>query len=185
MPSTLRWLAIQTSTPARTRACAMSACMSEKPVARSGRSARIRSTFALVKAETRGFSWRARAGRTVNPEMPTMRCSSPRRYSTSVGSSVRQTMRCGYISTRLQPREVLFEGFLRVAHVALAAVGFQLAQVHAADLARQGLGQLGHELDPAHALVRCEPLPRKGEDLAREFRAGRPVLRQRDEGLGH
>ena len=28
----------------------MSACMSEKPIARSGRSARIRSTFALVKA---------------------------------------------------------------------------------------------------------------------------------------
>src|SRR5437867_4151798 len=177
MPSTLRWLAIQTSTPARTRACAMSACMSEKPIARSGRSARIRSTFALVKAETRGFSCRARAGRTVNPEIPTMRCSSPRRYSTSVGSSVRQTMRCGYTLAGFQSREVLFEVLLLVTHVALATLCFQLAQVHAADLARQGLWQLGHELDPAHALVRREALSRKGKDLAREFGAGRPVLR--------
>src|SRR5687768_6911460 len=76
-------------------ACAMSAWMSEKPIARSGFSARIASTLALVKADTRGFSRRARAGRTVNPEMPTMRASSPSAYSTSVGSSVRQTIRVG------------------------------------------------------------------------------------------
>src|SRR5439155_22435840 len=163
---------------------AVSACMSEKASARSGFEARIWSTLALVKAETRGFSCRARAGRTVKPETPTMRCSCPRRYSTSVGSSVRQTMRCGYTLAGLQSREVLFEVLLRVTHVALATLGFQLAQVHAADLARQGLGQLGHELDAAHALVRREALPCKGEDLARELRAGRPVLRERDEGLG-
>ena len=29
---------------------------------------------ALVNALTRGFSWRASGGRTVKPEMPTMRC---------------------------------------------------------------------------------------------------------------
>ena len=43
------------------------------------RARRMRSIFALVKADTRGFSRRARGGRTVNPEMPTMRRSSPRR----------------------------------------------------------------------------------------------------------
>ena len=40
---------------------------------------RMRAVRALVNAETRGFSRRARAGRTVKPEMPTMRQSSPRR----------------------------------------------------------------------------------------------------------
>jgi len=48
-----------------------------------------------MNAETFGFSLRARGGRTVKPEMPTMRSSSPRRYSVSVVSSVRQTMRVG------------------------------------------------------------------------------------------
>ena len=51
--------------------------------------------FALVKADTRGFSRRACGGRTVKPEMPTMRRSSPRRYRVSVVSSVRQTIRSG------------------------------------------------------------------------------------------
>ncbi len=55
----------------------------------------MRSTFALVNAETFGFSRRARGGRTVKPEMPTMRQSSSSRYSVSVVSSVRQTMRLG------------------------------------------------------------------------------------------
>ena len=36
----------------------------------------MRSIFALVNAETLGFSRRARGGRTVKPEMPTMRQSS-------------------------------------------------------------------------------------------------------------
>ena len=36
-------------------------------------------TLALVKADTRGFSLRARGGRTVNPEMPTIRQSSSNR----------------------------------------------------------------------------------------------------------
>ena len=79
----------------------MSACRSEKPMARSGFSARIWSILALVKADTRGFSCRARAGRTVKPEMPTMRASSPSAYSTSVGSSVRQTMRSGKVADTL------------------------------------------------------------------------------------
>ena len=55
----------------------------------------MRSMRALVKAATRGFSRRARGGRTVKPEMPTMRSCSPSRYSVSVVSSVRQTMRRG------------------------------------------------------------------------------------------
>ena len=73
MPPTLRWLAIHTSTPARISAAAMSAWMSEKPIARSGFRSSMRSTLAEVKADTRGFSARACAGRTVKPEMPTMR----------------------------------------------------------------------------------------------------------------
>src|SRR5690349_23402377 len=56
----------------------------------------MRSLFARVNAETLGFSLRARGGRTVKPEMPTMRASSPSRYSVSVVSSVRQTMREGW-----------------------------------------------------------------------------------------
>ena len=55
----------------------------------------MRSIFALMNAETFGFSRRARGGRTVKPEMPTMRQSSSSRYSVSVVSSVRQTMRLG------------------------------------------------------------------------------------------
>ena len=107
MPSTLRWFAIQTSTPARTRSRAISAWMSEKPITKSGFSARIASIFALVNAETFGFSLRARGGRTVKPEMPTMRRSSPSAYSTSVGSSVRQTMRCGPDMRRSKVPEIL------------------------------------------------------------------------------
>jgi len=57
--------------------------------------------FALVNAETRGFSLRARAGRTVKPEIPTIRQSSSRRYKVSVVSSVRQTMRCGNPAERV------------------------------------------------------------------------------------
>ena len=53
----------------------------------------MRPIFALVKAETLGFSFRARGGLTVNPEMPTIRRSSPSAYSVSVVSSVMQTMR--------------------------------------------------------------------------------------------
>src|SRR5579875_455886 len=73
----------------------MSAWISENPIAKSGRSARMRSIFELVNAETLGFSFRARGGRTVKPEMPTMRSCSPSAYRTSVGSSVRETMRRG------------------------------------------------------------------------------------------
>src|SRR4249919_3100877 len=95
MPSTPRWLLIHTSTPCRISSAAMSAWMSEKPTTKSGCSFRISPIFAEVKALTFGFSLRAIAGRTVKPLMPTMRCCSPSAYSTSVGSSVRQTMRCG------------------------------------------------------------------------------------------
>jgi hypothetical protein len=55
----------------------------------------MRSIFAEVNAETFGFSRRARGGRTVKPEMPTMRRSSPSRYRVSVVSSVRQTILSG------------------------------------------------------------------------------------------
>src|SRR6186713_59885 len=71
----------------------MSAWMSEKPTTKSGSSRTISSMRALVNAETLGFSRRARGGRTVKPEMPTIRSACPIAYSTSVGSSVRQTIR--------------------------------------------------------------------------------------------
>jgi hypothetical protein len=72
--------------------------MSEKPTTKSGSRRTISSILALVNAETFGFSFRALAGRTVKPEIPTMRASSPRAYRTSVGSSVRQTIRWGKLS---------------------------------------------------------------------------------------
>ena len=81
----------------------MSACRSEKPSTRSGSSARIRSILAVRKAETLGFSRRARGGLTVKPEMPTMRRSSPIRYSVSVVSSVRQTMRSARLTAAILP----------------------------------------------------------------------------------
>ena len=63
--ATLRWLNTVTCTPWRISAAAMSACMSENPKTQSGCNARILSILALVKALTRGFSARARGGRTV------------------------------------------------------------------------------------------------------------------------
>src|SRR6476469_2343101 len=95
MPSTLRWLLIQTSMPRRISSLAMSAWISEKPTTKSGRSARMRSILADVNALTLGFSSRACGGRTVKPLIPTMRSCSPSAYRTSVGSSVRQTIRRG------------------------------------------------------------------------------------------
>ena len=76
----------------------MSAWISENPITKSGSSLRISPIFAEVNALTFGFSRRAIAGRTVNPEIPTMRSCSPSRYSVSVGSSVRQTMRLGPVA---------------------------------------------------------------------------------------
>jgi len=49
----------------RISADAISACRSENPKTQSGSSSRILSILALRKALTRGFSWRARRGRTV------------------------------------------------------------------------------------------------------------------------
>jgi hypothetical protein len=86
-------IADRTSTPALISACAISADV--RKADKSGLRSRMRSIFALRKAETLGFSLRARDGRTVKPEMPTMRSCSPSAYRTSVGSSVRQTMRSG------------------------------------------------------------------------------------------
>src|SRR5689334_14567380 len=121
MPSTLRWFEIHTSTPRRTSSAAISAWMSEKPIAKSGSSARIASIFALVNALTFGFSRRAALGRTVKPLMPTMRSCSPSAYSVSVGSSVRQTMRDGGIGLRVQhargPRARRVVAFVQVAFV--------------------------------------------------------------------
>ena len=72
------------------------ACKSENPRTRSGSSASILSILALIKAETLGFSLRACGGRTVKPEIPTIRFCSPSRYKVSQVSSVRQTIRCGW-----------------------------------------------------------------------------------------
>ena len=58
--------------------------------------ARILSILALMKAEILGFSLRAYGGRTVKPEMPTMRSCLPSKYNVSQVSSVRQTIRCGW-----------------------------------------------------------------------------------------
>ena len=77
IPLTERWLNTITLTPARISSWAMSACRSEKPRTRSGDNARIRSMRALVKALTRGFSFRACGGLTVKPEIPTIRSASP------------------------------------------------------------------------------------------------------------
>src|SRR6478752_6913447 len=74
----------------------MSACRSEKPRIKSGSSASILSNRALMNADTFGLL-RASGGRTVYPEIPTTRAPSPMRYSVSVVSSVRQTMRHGYV----------------------------------------------------------------------------------------
>jgi hypothetical protein len=63
--ATLRWLVTSTFSPARISWSASWACMSEKPITRSGCSATILSTLPWRKADTRGFSCRARRGRTV------------------------------------------------------------------------------------------------------------------------
>ena len=65
MPAMSRWLKACTSMPARISCATISACRSEKVRTRSGSSARIFGTSALMKAETRGFSLRTRGGRTA------------------------------------------------------------------------------------------------------------------------
>jgi len=62
--------------------------------------ARMRSIFADVNADTRGFSRRARGGRTVKPEMPTMRQSRP--AGTGPRSFPRSGRRCGTGSSTQQ-----------------------------------------------------------------------------------
>jgi hypothetical protein len=69
----------------------------------------------------------------------------------------------------LEVRKVFFKVLARVPDAALAPAGLGLAQLDAADLARDGLGQLGDELDAAHALVGRQRLARKGQDVARSF----------------
>src|SRR5687768_8760110 len=104
--------------PWRISSPAISAWMSEKPMTKSGRSSRIAPIFALVKALTFGFSLRAMVGRTVKPLMPTMRSCSPSAYRVSVGSSVRQTMRCGGIGSGIQHARgpgAVVRAFVRVA----------------------------------------------------------------------
>src|SRR4029450_5961226 len=76
----------------------MSACKSENAKTRSGSSATIFSKLALMNAETFGFL-RASGGRTGYPDTPAIKPPASRRYSVSVVSSVRQTMRCGYADT--------------------------------------------------------------------------------------
>src|SRR5690606_3030575 len=149
MPSTLRWLAIHTSTPARTRSAAISAWMSEKPMARSGFRARIAPVRALVKALTLGFSRRARGGRTVKPLMPTMRSCSPSAYRVSVGSSVRQTMRRGPISARRRLRGSRLQHPLRPAAFAITLVAPALVQAVARAVPE--LERARHDPEPAPA----------------------------------
>ena len=90
---TVRWLNWCTSMPAMTRSRQISACMSQKPITRSGSTARMRSRFDEEKPLILVFSSRARAGRTVNPEMPAMTSSAPSAYSVSTASVDRQAMR--------------------------------------------------------------------------------------------
>src|SRR5215472_439204 len=107
----------------------MSAWRSEKPSTRSGSRAMMRSILALVNADTRGFSLRARAGRTVKPEIPTMRHSSPRRYNVSVVSSVRQTMRCGNpVETLIMLLWLNVGAYLGVSRLVLLRTGFDPAE---------------------------------------------------------
>src|SRR6058998_3351264 len=56
---------LNTFRPARISLSASAACMSEKPMTRSGCSATILSILPSRNADTRGFSSRARRGRTV------------------------------------------------------------------------------------------------------------------------
>src|SRR5690554_2393945 len=70
----------------------------------------------------------------------------------------------------LQVGEVLLPELQRPALVpGLLRLG--LAQLHPADLARDGLGQVG-ELQAADALVGGQPLPGEGEDVPGELGAG-------------
>ena len=59
------------------------------------------------------------------------------------------------------------------------------AHLHAADLAADGLGQFGDELDAPHALVGRQALAREGQDGLSQFGAGWFAGHQGDEGLGH
>src|SRR3990167_2218986 len=70
--------------------------------------------------------------------MPTMRRSSPSRYSHSVGSSVRQTMRWGPQSLAVAGVSLLAVSLRQVPAVSVMVVPFQ-AGVH---------GKLTLELDP-------------------------------------
>ena len=94
----LRWLNVTTGYPRRMSSAAMSACRSENARIWSGFSASILSKRALMNADTFGLL-RASGGRTVYPEIPTTRSPSPSRYSVSVVSSVRHTIREGYFVT--------------------------------------------------------------------------------------
>ena len=58
--------------------------------------ATMRSILPSKNELMRGSSCRSRGRRTVQPPMSTMRCSCPSRYSHSVVSSVRQTVRWGW-----------------------------------------------------------------------------------------
>src|SRR5579863_609959 len=100
-------------------------------------------------------------------------------------STQRRGQRCDRKRSACWPRpsglelgEVLLAPFRRPLRVGFLTC----AQLHAADLARDGLREL-EELDPPHPLVRREPSPREAEKLegrvARGFRSGC----QRDVGL--
>src|SRR5579863_2856560 len=79
--------------------------------------------------------------------------------------------------------EVLLPPFELAADVLAAAVGFEGAELDAADLARDGLRQVVH-LEPADAFERPEPLARMGEDGLRGLGVRGVAWSERHERLG-
>src|SRR5487761_2065344 len=72
----------------------------------------------------------------------------------------------------LEAGEVLLEILEGLAQAALASLRLRVAQLDAADLAGQRLGQLGDELDPAYPLVRGELPARESEYVLGQRAAG-------------
>ena len=105
-----------------------SADLSNNPKTALGCSAKILTILALKNAYTLGFSSRARYGRTVLIEMPTMRASFPSGYNHFVVSSTRQTMRWG---NRLCMR-FTWAGIavLRTRHVAACCIREPVGNLH-------------------------------------------------------
>ena len=94
----LRWLNACTSMPARISVAAISACKSENVKTRSGFRSMIFAISAEVKAETRGFSRRARGGALHSRKC--RRCADPRRGNRAFRRSPRSSRRSAPAGTR-------------------------------------------------------------------------------------